>query len=664
MRDKPTPPRLRFDPDTRRIGVLVGKVELGQHVHSAHAQMVADALGVAPRHVVVIPVTTTDSPDDGMTVGSMSIQVTGVQVEEAVRGILDDLHRAAGLRLNADPDGLVLDPERLVFESDEGACDLFDVLPDSVRGAVDAAPSSRIDAAIRGRADFIQDIVLPGMRHARALRGRDGARVRGQLSKGLTLVEAGGFAAVLTDDPDRLASFWKTLDDPDTPGTNACDGPVQNWIKSARLLSSGDPPRDVPNATTVQASRPFILHGSVAPACGLAQMRDGTLTVWTHSQGIFPLRAQIARSLGLDPSQVECSHVPSAGCYGHTAADDAAMDAALIAMHRPGEAIRVTWPRQDELWFGPVGAPMLVEAQASVDKTGQITAWSQEVWSGPHGQRPGGGGHVNLLAAMEQDSSLRPHDIADLPPALGHGAARNAHPIYALPDVTVTSHIAQDLPVRSSSLRGLGTQTNTIAIEAMMDRLADQTGQSRFDFRSRHLDDPRAKTVLNALQQQTETARAQTEGSEDTAIGIALGRYKNKAAYAAVAVALTLEDRPRLTDVWAVVDAGRVISADGTLNQIEGGILQAASWTLWEGAMLRDGRIDLDGWEDYPTLPWTDVPALHVTLIDQPAAPPLGVGECMVGPTAAAIVNAASDLAGQTLADLPLDSAAFLSALS
>jgi CO/xanthine dehydrogenase Mo-binding subunit len=330
----------------------------------------------------------------------------------------------------------------------------------------------------------------------------------------------------------------------------------------------------------------------------------------------------------------------------------------------PGQPVRVSWPRSDEFRFGPVGAPMLVETTAEVDAGGRIAAWRHEIWSAPHGQRPGGGGNVNLLAAVERDPSLKAGDIADLPAAIGGGASRNAAPIYAFPKVAVATHIVQGLPVRASSLRGLGAQMNTVAIEATMDRIAREQGEDPFAIRRRHLDDPRALAVLDALEARTEAARAAVADREDAAIGIALGRYKNKAAYAAVAARILLEDAPRLAEVWAVVDAGRVISADGTRNQIEGGILQAASWTLVEGVLLREGRIDAMGWEDYPVFGWEEMPALDIEVIDRPDAPPLGVGECMVGPVSAAIVNAVSAALGETLATLPLDRDALISALA
>lgn len=656
--------RLVFDPAQRRIGVRVGKVELGQHVGAAFRTIVALALGVSDDVVAILPVTTYDSPDDGLTVGSLSVQVTGVALRAATLQWAERLRIAAGLRLNAEPQETRLDPDRLVFQSGDAMCDLFDLVPQDAIGDVSPGREDWVAGVTSGRTRFIQDLELPRMLHGRALRGRS---VSGVLPEGATLIEDGGFSAIVLPSEGALAHIWSRVEPPEVPdvaGATDCDGPVRDWLRSRRVLTTGEGASPTEGAVAVSTSRPFLLHGAIAPACALARIQDGILTVWTHSQGIFPLREQIARVLGLDPDTVELVFVPSSGCYGHTAADDAAMDAALIAYHLPGRAIRVLWPREDEVRFGPVGAPMLTETHALMDDAGRIVAWRHEIWSAPHGQRPGGGGNVNLLAATERDPGLRTGDVADLPAAIGAGAARNAVPLYALPDVAVTTHVVQDLPVRTSSLRGLGTQMNTVAIEAMMDRLATERQECPFAFRLRHLDDPRAVAVLEALRRRTESARTEIEGRDDAAIGIALGRYKNSAAYAAVAASVLLEDAPRVADIWAVVDAGEVVSEDGARNQIEGGILQAVSWTLFEGVLLRQGHLDAKGWEDYPVLPWSQVPALHVDLVEEAGHPPLGVGECMVGPVSAALVNGVARIVGLTLADLPLDRDTIISGLA
>jgi nicotinate dehydrogenase subunit B len=108
-------------------------------------------------------------------------------------------------------------------------------------------------------------------------------------------------------------------------------------------------------------TRGHLAHASIGPSCGLAIYRDGHLTVWTHCQGVFPLRAALARTLKIDPSMISVRHVQGPGCYGHNGADDAATDAAIIALWMPGRPIRVRWRRQEEFAFEPVSPAMVVK---------------------------------------------------------------------------------------------------------------------------------------------------------------------------------------------------------------------------------------------------------------------------------------------------------------
>jgi CO/xanthine dehydrogenase Mo-binding subunit len=119
----------------------------------------------------------------------------------------------------------------------------------------------------------------------------------------------------------------------------------------------------------------------------------------------------------------------------------------------------------------------------------------------------------------------------------------------------------------------------------------------------------------------------------------------------------------RVTRAWGAVDAGMAVSPDGVINQAEGGIVQAASWTLKEGVTYDDTRITSLNWESYPTILFSEAPDVEVTLIDRPEAPPLGLGEAFAGPVAAAIGNAIYDATGVRLREMPLTRARLIAAM-
>ncbi|MEJ6769389.1 MAG: molybdopterin-dependent oxidoreductase [Paracoccaceae bacterium] len=656
--------RFSFDATTRKIVVQVGKVEIGQHIHKAFQRIVADVLQVNPDFVSIASVSTSASPNDGLTVGSQSVQMTGRLLRSAAFDLRNAMTEQACSVLKVSSSDLNFNGALLEFSAQNQRCSIFGLPLAQIMEAVpDTGPIDTFrpfSGLIRGAVPFIQDLIFPNMLHARALRGR---RVEMELDEDVSILTDGGFAALFAPSQAVLDRAWNCVSSDETPRGAGCDGPIKDWICERKFLTttSGDF-AEINSTINIQASRPFLIHGSIGPSCGIARFSNGVLEVWTHSQGIFQLRDAIAAQVDLDIDNVVAYHVPSSGCYGHNGADDAVMDAVLVCLQNEDRAVRVVWPRHDEFLHGPVGAPMQVQVQAELSEDGAIRSWRQNIWSAPHGQRPGGGGNVNLLASIERDPTLATSIFTDLPDVVGGGALRNAVPPYEVGSLGLALHLAQDLPVRTSSIRGLGTQVNVIAIEAAIDAMAQKCAMDPLTFRLKHITDPRGVAVVKKLRDILSHA---PDLEDDEVIAVAYSRYKLKAAYAAVGIRIRLSHDIELLDVWSVVDAGHVVDMSGALNQIEGGIIQAASWTLCEGVLLRNGYIDAKSLAEYPTLGWADIPQIHVHLIEAgPNVPSLGVGECMVGPVSAAIVNAVSSLAGQTIAELPLNRERLISAFA
>jgi CO/xanthine dehydrogenase Mo-binding subunit len=408
-------------------------------------------------------------------------------------------------------------------------------------------------------------------------------------------------------------------------------------------------------ARTIEAtySRPFIAHASLAPSCALANFADGRLTVWSHAQGVYQLRNAMARALGLAPEDVTVLHRQGAGCYGHNGADDVALDAALIARRMPGRTVRVQWSREDELSAAPFGAAMTVRMRAALDARGRPLEWTHEVWSPVHGQRPGMAGNINLLAATALPNAPPAPEPVDVPDAGGGGGTRNSAALYDFPRQRVVHHLLTQMPVRTSSLRTLGAFANVFAAESFMDELADAAGEDPMSYRLSLLSEPRGRRVIEAVARMCGWSGRGERGS-GSARGLAFARYKNRAGYAAVVAEVEVEEAVRVKQVWCAVDGGLIISPDGARNQIEGGAIQAASWTLKEAVRFDDGRVASITWDDYPILRFSEVPAVEIELIDAADEPPLGLGEVVHGPTAAAIANAVAHALGARIRNLPL----------
>ena len=675
------------------VTIRPGKVEYGQGVWTALAQIAAEELDVGLDQVRVAGVSTSSSPDEGVTSGSRSIQDSGGALRQVCAQVRAAFLAEAAEKLGADPAGLEvargtagtgpgqrglsywsLDEAALL----DRAARLTVPAKSPARWSVAGRSAPRIDLPDKaaGRPRFLHDQVLPGMLFGRVVRppapaatldGVDDA----DLPDGVvTQVRDGSFLGVIAES-DRvavaaaerlaLAARWtvrESLPDEDDLKGFLLSQPTddQPVVQRRDAAAAGQ----VRSTRAAEYTRPFIAHGSMAPSCAIARWDDGDqVSVWSHSQGVFPLRGALATGLGLDPAQVTVHYVEGAGVYGHNAADDAAADAVLLARAVPGRPVRVLWTRPDELSWGPLGSAMLARLSAGQDAAGRIRTWRQDVWSNGFVGRPGIGGEPRLLALSHVAGGTPISATPDGVPSGAMGATRNAVPAYDIPDLEVTRHRLLTMPLRTSSLRSLGAFLNVFAIESFMDELALAAGADPVEFRLAHLRDPRARRVIEeaaAMSGWAARARAGTPGesADGTGFGLAFARYKGVAGYCAAVAEVAAGTSISLHRLWLAVDVGRVINPDGVLNQVEGGAIQSASWALRERVRFDRTRITSVTWESYPILRFTEVPEVAVRIVDAPGEPETGAGELAQGPVAGAIGNAVADAVGARVRDLPL----------
>jgi len=627
-----------------------GKVELGQGILTALTQIVAEELDVAPARVRLLPATTGLSPNEAVTSGSLSVQESGMALRHAAadaRGIfLSVVAQRSGISVEdiRVEDGAFIGPAGPLGSywemAGQGLLEA-EASPDarpkpaSARRLVGLSmPRLDLPAKIFGQARFVHDIRLPGMLHARMVRPPSvGARLLGvEPPSGARLVRDGSFLAVVAATEEAAERAAEKLQTQWSPGTGLPEN-TEDWLRQAPgeesvVESRGDA---APVTITREFHRPFIAHASVGLCCAVALWNGDAVTVWSHTQGPYNLRADLAKALGLAEAAITVVHAEGAGCYGHNGADDVALDAALCARAMPGVPVRALWSRAEELGHGPLSPAMLVRVQASTGPDGAITHWASHIRSNGHSGRPGRGAVATLLAAPWLEGG-RPMPSAINPPlAGGGGAQRNAVPIYAFANLHVGLTRITDMPVRASALRGLGALINVWSIESVMDELAEVAGQDPVEFRLRHLSDPRARAVLEKA--------CDMAGWPGEGMGVAVARYKNLGAWCAVVARVEATERVRAKQLWIAADMGEVINPCGAINQLEGGALHGVSVALHEQALHDGQRIISDSWEEYPVLRFADVPRVTTELIIRPEERPLGAGEASMAPAIAAIAG-------------------------
>jgi nicotinate dehydrogenase subunit B len=676
---------IRIDADGS-ITAFTGKAELGQGFKTAFQQIAAEELEVPFASLKVVTADTSLTADEGYTSGSQSTQYSGTAIQNAAAQVRELLLAEAARRLNQPVEslrtqnGAVIAPDgqRLGY-GDLVADNMLHVqaqpkskLKDPATYAVigQAVPRVDIPAKVTGGAAYVQDMRLPGMVHARVVRPPsyqaqltecDTSAVE-KLPGFVKVVRDGNFLAVVAKKEfqaikamEALSKAAKWQEQPTLPKQDDLTR-ILTSLKSndTTIFRSSDPSAIGQKTIEATYTRPYQAHGSIGPSCAVAQSVDGAMTVWTHTQGVYPDRKAIAEMVKVPLAKVRLIHVEGSGCYGHNGADDAAADAALIARELPGIPVRVQWMREQEHGWEPFGPAMVTRLKASLDGDGRIADWNFDVWTNTHSMRPGGAG--SMLAAQHMAEPFAVPEPKPIPLPAG-GGDRNAIPIYKFPNAQVVHHFVPAMPVRVSSLRALGAYHNVFSIESFMDELAELAGADPVEFRLKHLADARGRDVIEKAASGFGWKKGQ-KAPQGRGYGFAFARYKSLAAYCAIAseVEVNLETgRPRLVRAVAAVDSGQVVNPDGLTNQIEGAILQSMSWTLYEAVTFDDTRITSIDWQTYPILRFDAVPdKIDVHIINRPGQPFLGSGETGQGPAAASIANAIADATGKRLRDLPL----------
>jgi CO/xanthine dehydrogenase Mo-binding subunit len=671
-----------------RITVFTGKAELGQGIKTALIQVAAEELVVEPSRIELVTADTARTPDEQYTAGSQSMQESGTAILHAAAQARVLLAELAAKRLGIPAaqlsirDGAV---NRVAYSELVAGQELHvraqpqSPLRDPAARTVMGKSLARVDipAKLTGQPIYVQDLRLPGMVHARVLRPPSyGARLRALDAASATampgvlkIVRDGSFVALVAEREYQAVTAARAL------------ATAAQWDEQAKLPDSKEiyallpklpsqntviheNGRSATGAGIIEAEyrRPYQMHASIGPSCAVALYRDEALTVWTHGQGVYPLRGAIAEMTGMPAERVRCIHMEGAGCYGHNGADDAAADAALVARALPGRPVRVQWMREDEHGWEPYGPAMLSKARGRVSADGTVEDFQYELWSNTHSTRPGPAG--SLAAAWQVEKPFAPPPPRPIPQPTG-GGDRNAIPLYKFAASRVTHHFVTEMPLRVSALRGLGAYMNIFSIESFMDELAAAARVDPVEFRLRHLEDPRAQAVVRMAAERFGWQAWKKQPGRGRGFGFA--RYKNLAAYTAVACEVEVDrdsGRVRIRRVVAANDSGDIVNPDGIVNQIEGGIVQSASWTLHEAVAFDRQRITSRDWGGYPILRFPDLPeSVEVHLVNRPGQPFLGTGEAAQGPTAGALGNAIADATGTRLRELPITPARIRQAL-
>ena len=539
-------------------------------------------------------------------------------------------------------------------------------------------PRAELPAKMTGRHVYVHDVRVDGMVHGRVVRPAsigatlisvDDSALRD--IPGARAVRKGNFLGVVADREEDAVRAAKAIKPAWSEAATlpAVDALYETLIKTPAtdrsVVDAGDVPAAIAGAAkTVKAQYrwPLQMHASIGASCGVADVKRDSATIWSSTQGAHTLKGAMAQLINIPSENVHVIWTEGSGCYGHNGSDDAAADAAMLSQ-AVGKPVRVQWSRADEHAWEPKGVAMVMDVAGGVDANGRIVGWDYTVWTPTHSSRPNaqaGGGAASFIAGQLAGAT---------PAARGSlGGERNARHTYVIPNTRVVAHLLQSSPMRVSSFRGLGSPQNSFANESFMDELAIAASADPVEFRLRHLTDPRAIAVVQAVARLggwgTGDGARGNRGAKSSANGISRGRgvgyvqYDGTEAYVAAIVDVDVDvaqHSVRVTRVCVAHDCGLIVNPDGLRNQIEGNVIQAISRTLKESVKFDRSRVTGVDWRGYPILTFAEVPdSIDIELIDHPELPSVGAGEAATSPIPGAIANAIFDATGKRLREVPL----------
>jgi CO/xanthine dehydrogenase Mo-binding subunit len=637
--------RIRIEPDGA-ITALSGKIEFGQGIRTAFAQIVADELDVPIERVNVVLGDTDLVPFDAGTFGSHSVAQETPLLRNAAafarRELIERASAKLGLtqeKLDTEAGAVVGGGKRVPYAELVDSEPLAGTVPDRVavmpeeRRRYAGRPMPHVEAhdIVTGRATFVADVRLPGMARGAIVRPpARGAKLRSvddtaarKMPGVVAIVRQGDVVGVVAEREEQARAAAAAVD------TEWHAIPVEGPTAEVPMRSDAGVDEKLRGASVRIAQTyvlPPIASAPIGPSAAVADVRADRATMYVGTHRPFGVRAQVAKIVGLPEERVRVLPQITSGTYGRNSAADAAVEAAILSKGS-GRPVLLQWTREEEFAWSPSRPEAVLEIAAGLDDDGRIVAWRYDE-------------HTNVHTAAGLD-----------PQVLGVTSGRNAIPPYAGFAARVTLHI-EPTRLRTANFRSLAAAENVFAIESFVDELAVASDQDPLAFRLRHLEDPRLRRVLERVAERSGWGERRT-GRRGK--GLACTVYHGTYVAQVAEVEVSLSGAVRLVKVWCVVDPGETLNPEGVRNQIEGGIQQSASWTLKEELLHRDGRVMNTGWDTYPIATFRDAPeSIEVFVEGDESAPPTGVGEPGAVPTAGAIANAVYVASGARLRSVPL----------
>lgn len=692
------------------VTAFFGKMDMGQGVDTAIAQVVAEELDVDVARVSVVMGDTHRTANQGGASGSSGCRLGANALRNAAAEARRVFLARASDRLGVPADGLRVEDGR-VFTADDPsrAVTYADMIADgfeteldwneqygnalTVAGAVRPKPPADyhvvgapvrrkdIPGKILATTEFCHHVRLPGMLHGRAVRPPVANAVPVSIDEasiaqieGARVVHRGDFVAVVAATEwnairaaRELAVEWSEAG-PAFPGMEALYDHIRNAPAVAHNAAAAFAgPRDYDPAPVLEAVRgssraleadyevPFQSHARMGPSVGVADVKDGEALVFSDTQKSHDTRDGIAKLLRLPPERVRVIWKPGPGSYGRSDADEAAFEAALLSQ-AVGAPVRVQWMRHEGHAWDPKAPACVITCRAGLDEAGALTSWYFRA-------KGFSGWDVMFNAAEPKDTLVGQLTGWDKGDAHNFGVTGES---YAFPNAvkfweTIAPLQERASPLRCAHMRAPQEPQLHFAQECFLDEVAAAAGHDPIELRLEHLTDAREIAVLRAVAElsgwqsrQSPNPRRGT-GPVLTGRGVAINSgFGGHVATVCEAEVDRASGRVWARRVYVAHDCGVIINPRSLRTTIEGNIVQGLSRSLFEEVRFDRAHVQSVDWATYPILEIGDAPeSIEIVTIDRPEEPAGGAGEPAHVTVPAALGNAIFDATGVRYRRLP-----------
>jgi isoquinoline 1-oxidoreductase beta subunit len=397
---------------------------------------------------------------------------------------------------------------------------------------------------------------------------------------------------------------------------------------------------------------PFIAHVTLEPQGATAHWKDGKLEMWSTSTLPVDGRGLVAKTLGIQESDITTHMVRSGGSFGRRLQNDYLVEAAWIAK-RIDAPVKLLWSREDDIAHDPFRPGGTVGLKGGLDAQGKLKAWRH---------------HLATFGDEKHSTS-------------GGGIGQDAYPA-GFPPVYALYTSAQPLMLRTGALRAPGDNAYCWVAQSFLDELAHAAGRDPLEFQLELLSNKQApwsagehdavgdheptgqsvliperyKGVLELVAEKSGWAhRSKTPGR---GMGIAAW-FCHLGYFAHVAdVSVDAQNRVTVHQVWVAGDIGsQIINPAAAENLLFGGVIEGMSH-MGQEITLVDGKIQQSNFHNHPLMRIRQAPKIEVYWRKTDYAP-TGLGEPGLPPTLPAVCNAIFAATGKRIRTLPLQRSGF-----